>query len=119
MKIPTLFGRTPKHQRFSFEPRFYDSQKEEREERNRRIRQELEQEKNNSPEGYQNRIKGSFSSALKRSSVTSSDLQASLLRLAILFFLVTFIVAYLQWGNTALYGFFSFVPVYVWFKFRK
>src|SRR4026208_2356421 len=103
MKIPTLFGRTPKHQRFSFEPRFYDAKKEEREERERRIREELENQKNNSVEGYESRIKGSFHSARKRSHASPSDLQTSLMRIIILLFLVTFIVSYLQWGSNAFY----------------
>jgi hypothetical protein len=119
MKIPTLFGRTPKHQRFTFEPRFYDPQKEEREERNRQILRELKNDKNSSTEGYQTRIKGSFSAARKRSQVSSSDLQTSLLRLVILLFLVLFLVAYVWWGSKALYGFLIFVPLYFWMKFRK
>jgi Flp pilus assembly protein TadB len=119
MKIPTLFGRTPKHQKFSFEPRFYDPQKEEREERERRIRAEVENEKNKPVEGYESRIKGTFHSARKRSQATSSDLQISLIRIIILLFLVVFIVAYLQWGNKAFYGFLIFIPVYVWLKFKK
>ena len=119
MKLPTLFGKTPKHQRFSFEPRFYDARKEEREERNRRILQELKKEEGDGEAGYQTRIKGSFSSARKRSNVSSADLQASLLRLLILLFLVGFIVAFLQWGSKALYGFFILVPIYLWVRFKR
>lgn len=119
MKFPTLFGRIPRHQRFNFEPRFYDAEKEEREERNRRIQKESENEKPELVDGYQTRIKGSFSSSRRRSQVTSSDLKTSLIRLVVLFFLVLFIVAYLQWGNIALYGFLAFIPVYAWMKFRK
>ena len=119
MKIPSLFGRIPKHQRFTFEPRFYDAQKEEREERNRQIRQDTENEKNKSVAGYQTRIKGSFGSARRRSPISSGDLRTPLIRLAVLFFLVLFIVTYLQWGNKALYGFLAFIPVYAWMKFRK
>ena len=119
MKIPTLFGRTPRHQKFSFEPRFYDSRKEEQKERENRIKQELENEKNKTVEGYQSRIQGSFHSARKRSSATSADLRTALIRIGVLLFLVTMIVAYLQWGSHALYGFLIFVPLYAWLKFRK
>jgi hypothetical protein len=119
MKLPTLFGRTPKHQKFAFEPRFYDSKKEEREERERRIRLELENDQNKTVTGYETRIKGSFHSARKRSSASSADLQASLIRIVILLFLVAFLVAYLQWGSVALYGFLVIIPVYAWLKFRK
>ena len=119
IKFPTLFGRTPKHQKFSFEPRFYDPVKDEMKERENRIRQELENEKEKKVDGYQTRIKGSFHSARKRSSASSSDLQASLIRIGILLFLVVFMVAFLQWGSAALYGFLLFIPFYAWLKFRK
>src|SRR5690349_24836613 len=104
IKFPTLFGRTPKHQKVTFEPRFYDPLKDEMKERENRIRQELENEKNKSVDGYQTRIKGSFHSARKRSAATSSDLQASLIRIGVLLFFVVFIIAYLQWGSVAMYG---------------
>jgi Flp pilus assembly protein TadB len=119
MKIPTLFGRTPKHQKFSFEPRFYDAKKEEREERERRIRQQLENEKTGEINGFETRIKGSFHSARKRSSTSQADLQASLMRIGILLFLVAMLVAYLQWGSVALYGALVIIPVYAWLKFRR
>ena len=41
------------------------------------------------------------------------------MRIVILFFLVTLIVAYLQWGNGALYGLLIIIPFYVWLKFKK
>ncbi len=119
MKLPTLFGRTPKHQKFSFEPRFYDAKKDEMQEREKRISQELENEKNKTVDGYRSRIQGSFHSARKRSSATSSELQTSLIRIAVLLFLVAFIIAYLQWGSYAFYGFLVFIPLYGWIKFRK
>jgi Flp pilus assembly protein TadB len=119
MKIPTLFGRTPKHQKFTFEPRFYDAKKEEREERERRIRQQLESEKTGGADGYETRIKGSFHSARKRSSASQADLQASLIRIAILFVLVVMLVAYLQWGTVALYGMLVIIPIYAWLRFRR
>ena len=75
------------------------------EERERRIRQELEKDQNESVEGYASRIKGSFHNARKRSQATPSDLQVSLIRISILLFLVIFIIAYLEWGNKAFYGF--------------
>jgi len=119
IKFPSLFGRTPKHQKFSFEPRFYDARKEELQERENRIRQELENEKNKTVDGYRSRIQGSFHSARKRSQASSSDLRAALIRIGVLLFLTIFIVAYLQWGNVAMYGFLIFIPLYVWMKFRK
>jgi len=119
IKFPSLFGRIPKHQKFSFEPRFYDPVKEEKQERENRIRQELENEKNKTVTGYRSRIQGSFHSARKRSSATSSNLKAALIRIGILLFMVLFIMAYLQWGSIAFYGFMIFIPFYVWIKFRR
>ena len=119
LKLPTLFGKTPKHQKFSFEPRYYDAAKEEREQRNKRIRQELEKEKQSNDNNYADRIRGSFHSSRKRTKVTNNDLHTALLRIGILLFLVCFIIAYLEWGNKAFYGFAVFVPLYVWTKIRK
>jgi len=119
MKLPVLFGRTPKHQKFAFEPRFYDPQKEEREERNRRIEQELKNAENGSVDGYETRIKGSFHSARKRSQASSTDLKAALIRIGIILFLVIFFIAYLQWGNKAMYMLLVFIPFYAWLKFKK
>jgi hypothetical protein len=119
MKFPTLFGKIPKYQKFNFEPRFYDAEKEEREARERRIRRDLELEKSDDVTGYQDRIKGSFHSARKRSSVKSSELQASLIRIGLLLLMVILIIGFLQWGTVALYGAFIIVPIYFWLKFKK
>ena len=35
MKLPTLFGKIPKHQRFNYGPRYYDPVKDEREARHK------------------------------------------------------------------------------------
>jgi hypothetical protein len=40
MNIPRFF-KTPRHRQFNYMPRYYDPDKEEREERNREIRREL------------------------------------------------------------------------------
>jgi type IV secretory pathway VirB6-like protein len=119
IKFPSLFGRTPKHQKFSFEPRFYDPIKDELKERENRIRQEMENEKNKTIEGYKTRIHGSFHSARKRSSASQADLQAAVMRIAILLVLVVILVAYLQWGSVALYGLLIVIPVYAWLRFRR
>lgn len=119
MKLPVLFGKIPKYQKFNFEPRFYDAEKEEREARERRIQQELENAKNHSVSGYETRIKGSFHSARKRSQSTSSDLQASLIRIGLLLLMVILLIGFLQWGTKALYGAFIIFPFYLWLKFRK
>lgn len=119
IKFPSLFGRTPKYQRFSFDPRFYDPQKEELKERENRIRQEMENYKNKTVEGYKTRLQGSFHSARKRSSASQADLQAAVMRIAILLVLVVILIAYLQWGSVALYGLLIVIPVYAWMKFFR
>ena len=88
-------------------------------EREERIKRDLETEQDKTVEGFQTRIKGSFHSARKRSSATEADLQASVIRIVALLFLVIMLIAYLQWGSQALYGFLIIVPLYGWLKFRK
>lgn len=41
------------------------------------------------------------------------------MRLGIILFLVLFIIAYIQWGQVALYGLALFVPFYFYLKFKK
>jgi Flp pilus assembly protein TadB len=120
MKFFSLFTKTPAHQRFNFTPRYYDQKKEEMREREIRIRKELQLEQQNEDEAgdYRSRIAGSFQAARKRSK-PSSAMNSSLLRFGILLFLVLFIMAYLTWGKTAVYGFFLFIPFYIYLKFRK
>jgi len=120
MKFISLFTKAPQHQRFNYTPRFYDPRKEEMEERERRIREELALEKNENvnPAGYRSRIAGSFQAARKRSK-PSGEKNAVMLRLAVLLFLTLFIMAFLTWGKVALYSFFAFVPFYLYLKFKK
>jgi hypothetical protein len=122
MKFPTLFGRTPSYQRFQYKPRYYDPQKEEREERERRIREELNLAKEQTDvvtsDDYRSRIKGSFQKARKRAK-PSSETNAILLRLAVLLVITFFLIAYLTWGTPAIYGLLLLVPVWFYFRFLK
>lgn len=121
MKFFSLFTKTPAHHRFNYTPRYYDPKKEEMAEREARIRRELklEQEKEADPGDYRSRIAGSFQAARRRSKNTGGNLSSSLLRFGVLLFLVLFIIAYIQWGKMALYGFVLFVPFYFYLKFKK
>ncbi|HNP94440.1 MAG TPA: hypothetical protein PKJ63_02390 [Cyclobacteriaceae bacterium] len=121
MKFFSLFTKTPTHQRFNYTPRYYDPKKEEMAEREARIRRELklEREKEADLGDYRSRITGSFQAARKRSKKSGDTLNSSLLRLGILLFLVLFIIAYIQWGQIALYGLVLFVPFYFYLKFKK
>lgn len=126
MKFPSLFTKTPAYHRFEYKPRYYDPQKEEMQEREARIRQELElergkqstQQAGETREDYRTRIKGSFQRARKRSK-TSEEANAVMIRLAVLLFITLFLIAFLTWGGVAMYGLFLFLPVYVYFKFFR
>ncbi len=119
MKFLSLFNKTPSHQRFNYIPRYYDPVKEEMKEREARIKRELKLEQEQGPGDYRSRIAGSFQSARKRSKQSKESLGANLLRFGIILFLVVFIIAYIQWGEIAFYGFALFVPFYIYLKFRK
>ena len=110
MKFLSLFNKTPSHQRFNYIPRYYDPAKEER---------ELKLEQEQGPGDYRSRISGSFQAARKRSKQSKESLGANLLRFGIILFLVVFIIAYIQWGEIAFYGFALFIPFYIYLKFRK
>ncbi len=116
MKLLSLFSKTPSHQRFNYAPRYFDPKKEEME---ARLRRELKLDEELGSGDYRSRISGSFHAARKRSKQSGSSLDAMLLRLGIILFLVLFIIAYIQWGKIALYGFLLFVPIYFYLKFRK
>lgn len=95
---------------------------EERKQREERIRTELGMNKSADEEtetqGYRQRITGSFRGAKKTSSA-QADPSASLLRLIVLTFLAVWLIAYLHYGSSAIYGLLLIVPFYLYLKFRK
>lgn len=120
MKFLSLFSKTPSHQRFNYSPRYWDPKKEEMAEREARIRKELKLEQDRESEhNYRSRIAGSFQAARKRSKQSGESLNATLLRFGIILFLVLFIIAYIQWGRVAFFGFALFVPFYLYLKFKR
>lgn len=121
MKIFSLFTKAPQHQRFNYIPRYYDPQKEEMKEREARIKRELKLEKEQELDSgdYRSRISGSFHAARKRSKQSGESLGSNMLRFGIILFLVLFVIAYIQWGQPALYGFALFIPFYLYLKFKK
>ncbi len=50
MKFLSLFTKAPQHQRFNYNPRFYDPQKEEMKEREERIKLEVIRNRGEVPE---------------------------------------------------------------------
>jgi hypothetical protein len=122
MKFVSLFTKAPNYKRFTYEPRFYDPKAEERRDREERIRHEIEIERGQKSEigtDHRKRMLGSFHSARKRSKATSDTLNTALIRLGVLLFLAVTIIAFLEWGKVALYSFFLFLPLYIYFKFRQ
>ncbi len=119
MKIISLFTKAPTHQRFTYRPRYYDPSKDEMLERENRIRKEIERERGVSqPDAdYRSRIAGSFQAARKRSK-PSAQTGEVVMRLGVLLFMTLLIVAFLQWGKSALYIGLAFVPVYLYLKFK-
>jgi hypothetical protein len=86
MKILSLFTKAPQHQRFKYNPRFYDPVKEELKEREDRIQSEIERargEVRQESGDYKSRIAGSFQAA-RKGSKPGSDTSATMIRLSIL-----------------------------------
>lgn len=121
MKFLSVFTKAPKHQRFNFTPRFYDAQKEEMQERENRIRLEVEKQRGEvKPEEsiHRTRIAGSFRAARKRSNPEKATGNAVMIRLAVLLFITVLLIAYIEFGPPALYAMILFVPFYLYLKFK-
>ncbi|MBI3220435.1 MAG: hypothetical protein HYZ44_13055 [Bacteroidetes bacterium] len=120
MKIISLFTKAPQHQRFSYRPRYYDPKKEEMQEREERIRRELELERGAHAEAgdYRKRIAGSFQAARKRSK-PSAEKSAVIMRFGVLLFMTLLLMAMFTWGKDALYAGFLIVPFYLYMKFKN
>jgi hypothetical protein len=123
MKFLSLFTKAPQHQRFNYTPRYYDPKKEERNDREERIRKELQKEQGALSDeanagNYRSRIAGSFHAARRRSKTTQEP-SVVLLRLGVLLFISLFLIAFITWGKPAIYSLFLFVPFYFYLKFRR
>jgi hypothetical protein len=88
-------------------------------ERENRIRKEIERERgiSHSDAEYRSRIAGSFQAARKRSK-PSAQTGEVVMRLAVLLFLTLLLIAFFQWGKSALYIGLAFVPVYLYLRFK-
>lgn len=119
MKIPSIFSKPPAYKRFSYSPRFYNPQEEERREREARIRNQIKLEQGEEVSEYRTRIAGSFrgNRKLGMSRVTNSS--AGILRLIILLIITIWLIAFIQYGNVSIYFLIAAVPVYLFFRLRK
>ncbi len=122
MKFLSVFTKAPKHQRFNYSPRFYDSQKEEMQERENRIKMELARElgsqKTAEAPAHLTRIAGSFRAARKLSSPEKATGNAVMIRLAVLLFITVLLIAYIEFGPPALYSLILFAPFYLYLRFK-
>jgi Flp pilus assembly protein TadB len=119
----SLFAKTPAHQRFQFQPRYFDPQKEELDNRVERIKNQLAKERGevaettDNPSDYRSRMVGAIQAARKRNSKKGG--QVVIVRLAILLFLTLIIMAFITWGNQALYLLIGIIPIYLWMRFKS
>ena len=115
MKFPSIF-RIPSHQRFHFEPRYYDPIKEDLEQRRSRISKEME-EGNPLDSEYMSQIKGNFTGRFyKRTTGTTS---AGLLQFFIMVMLFGGIFGYIYFGEIILYFLMPFVALFVYLRIRR
>ena len=109
MKFPSL-SRLSKYKRFNFEPRYYDSVKEDIQNRTERIKGEL---KITSSQLHREQLKAAFSKRAKREN--SSDF----MQLLLIILLLGAFGGWLIYGNVVLYIFVVAFPLYLYFRTRK
>lgn len=94
-KLPSIFRnvrREPK--RFGYRPKFYDPAEEEREERRKRIEEELAREQGKAPERP---LKVNFRTANRRNSFRGAALGSSLRMIVILVILMILLFSAVRW----------------------
>lgn len=119
MKLPSII-RLPRHKSFEYTPRHYDPIKEEIDERTDRIRRELRAEgalKNQ--EGDQGEADKRYHANITFRRTTTSDNQASLIRLLIAVVLGSLAVGWFYYGDKVLYALLLVFPVYAYFRFKQ
>jgi hypothetical protein len=124
MKFTQLFTKIPDYKRFNYKPRHYDPVEEERREREEKIRQEINAEQlreieDDNLHGYRRRLPGSFKTA-KKTVTVQRDPTSNTLRLIILLVITVGLIAFIQYGQIAIYGVaLIIIPFYLYLKFRK
>ena len=111
MKIPSL-TRLPNHQRFHFEPRYYDPVKEDIAERTSRIEQEIRQVSSLNG-GSRRSLEGAFARRTRRTQ------SASILQFVIVAILCIVTFGYIYFGNAALYVLILAAPIYFLVRLRR
>ncbi|MTI30769.1 hypothetical protein [Xanthovirga aplysinae] len=113
MKLPSLF-KTPRHQRFHIQPRYWDPEKEEREQRYAQIKKDFEDSKGEN-KNFSSRMKGAFSRRKKRDSGNSST---SALQFFIAILLGGTFIGYMYYGNAVFYLYLVLIPLYLFIRRR-
>jgi len=108
MRIPSII-KTPKYNRFKFEPRHYDPIKEEIEEKLRMAKAQKEFDTTD----YQSSISAAFSKRQKKNS------QASTLQLILAIALMGTFVGWLFLGNQFFYVFLFLSPLYFYWRLKN
>lgn len=109
MKFPSII-KTPKYNRFNFEPRYYDPIKEEIEEKFRMARAKT---KAGSSEKHTSSISAAFSKRQKKSSQTST------IQLVIAIALMGTFVGWLFYGNQVFYAYLVLSPLYFYWRLKN
>ena len=98
MKFVSLFGKTPKHKQFDYQPRFYDEIEDRMKEREELAKQELAEQADEElllREHRVSRIKGAIRSSSRKQS-GHTDMRRSILTRLVLIFILS-IIGYVTW----------------------
>jgi hypothetical protein len=129
MKFLQIFNKTPNYRKFNFNPRFYNAEEEERQQRISRVEHEVkatmakeqgDQLSAPDPTAHRSRIKGAFRQANQNSGPSGTTASPLLLRFAILLTLVLGFMGYLEYGPKVFYAMgVGILALYGFFKFRR
>lgn len=103
MKIPSL-TKIPTHQKFKYEPRFYDPVKEDLAQRTQRIKSEMGL---NSGSGYRSNIRQAFHRRSKENQ------RSNITQLVIIILLVGTFLGFIYYGEIVLYISMALLAVYI------
>jgi len=113
MKFPS-FLKIPKHQRFRFEPRYYDPVKEEIEQRVSRIQKEISDD-DSIDDNYRQRISSSYQ---RRTYDRRTPVGSGLQQFMMMIILFGGFIGYIFLGNIALYALLLLIVLYAYLRLR-
>lgn len=112
MKFPSLV-KLPKYNKFNFEPRYYDSVKEEIDMRTQRIKAEMDAQ---NAAGLNDRaqFKAEMEQAFKRRA--SENRSSSVMQIVFILLFSSIFVGYLFYGNNVVYAALILIPAYILYR---